>query len=369
MRCGLCCPRLPASSCGLSPPRRPAGPPQPASVLTEHSRRVALPTPGLCAPVPRAGVLGEGGALRHLRGPPGPHTPRASRGPGAGGAGGPGPEVLGCVLPVPVTSCGLGKVAASCALGRLFGKGCRCSFSTLGGDGEESQLSPGGPGGAGLQSGYRAPGCRVSPSLGCLSLPGPWDPASLPWRFSTFPPTHCPCSPLEHLPIPHSRRHCLWQMPRARRDLRARLPWTSSSSRRVPPSRGGQVSFPRFWRGAVGSHASAPASSAPACWFQRVTLLESLPAQFLCGVSIVGGDRRPPVAWRWVFLRLRVPSSMPGPSRPREPAVSAFWVHPRVWDPGQFRDRPGKGLDPCPGTEEAGPGMDPLCAPAPLCSQ
>ena len=44
---------------------------------------------------------------------------------------------LGCVLPVPVTSCGLGKVAVSCAQGHLFGKGCRCSFSTLGGDGEE----------------------------------------------------------------------------------------------------------------------------------------------------------------------------------------------------------------------------------------
>lgn len=246
--------------------------------------------------MPRAGVLGEGGALRHLQGPPGPHTPRASRGPGAGGAGGPSPEVLGCVLPVPVRICGLGKVAASCALGRLFGKGCRCSFSTLGGDGEESQLSPGGPRGAGLQSGSE-PRAAVCPpvSAACRSQ----DPGALPACLGAFPrspPPAAPVSPLGYFPTLHSRHHCLWQTPRACRDLRASLPWTSFSCR-VPPPRDGQLSCPRFWRGAVGSHTSAPVSAAPACWFQWVTLLESLPTQCLCGVSIIGGNLRPPVAW------------------------------------------------------------------------
>lgn len=248
-------------------------------------------------------------------------------------------------------------------------RGAGVPFPHWGGDGEESQLSPGGPGGAGLQSGYRAPGCRVSPSLGCLSLPGPWEPASLPWRFSTFPPTHCPCSPLEHLPIPHSRHHCLWQMPRARRDLRAHLPWTSSSSRRVPPSRGGQVSFPRFWRGAVGSHASAPASSAPACWFQRVTLLESLPASVCAGS--VSSEETGGRLWLGAGCPCaRVcPAQCLGPAVPGNLPSALPGCTPVSGTPGQFRDRPGKGLDPCPGTEEAGPGMDPLCAPAPLRSQ
>ena len=45
------------------PSQEACGPPTPASVLTGHSRRVALPTLGLCVLVPRAGVLGEGGAL------------------------------------------------------------------------------------------------------------------------------------------------------------------------------------------------------------------------------------------------------------------------------------------------------------------
>lgn len=186
----LLSPLLSASSCGLSPPRRPAGPPQPASVLTEHSRRVALPTPELCAPVPRAGVLGEGGALRHLRGPPGPHTPRASRGPGAGGAGGPGPEVLGCVLPVPVTSCGLGKVAASCVLGRLFGKGCRCSFSTLGGGWGGVTAEPWGPRRSRAAERLQSPGLPCVPQFGLPVAPrtlGTCQPALALFHISPHP--------------------------------------------------------------------------------------------------------------------------------------------------------------------------------------
>ena len=63
------------------------------------------------------------------------------------------------------------------------------------------------------------------------------------------------------------------------------------------------------------------------------------------------------------------PAQCLGPAIPGNLPSALPGCAPVSGTPGWFRDRPGKGLDPCPGTEEAGPGMDPLRAPAPLRSQ
>ena len=107
---------------GSQPSREACGPPAPASVLTEHSWRVTLPTLGLCVPLPWAEVLSE---ASDEWGCPSKASSAMSRGPGVGGAGRPGPEVPGCALPVPMVSRGLGKVAALLCPGAFVWEGVR----------------------------------------------------------------------------------------------------------------------------------------------------------------------------------------------------------------------------------------------------
>ena len=277
---------------GLSPPGRPVGPlPQP---LFSRSTRGKSPSPlwGCVYHCPR-----QGSSVRPLLSGGAPPRPPQGCHKGLGWVepAGPAPKswVVSCLCPWRAMV--LGRRLPSCALGPSFGKGRGCSFSALRG-GRGVTAEPWGPRRSRAAEQLTEPPGSLRPPVSAFRLSRDLRPCHLPWCCPTPPPPPpaAPVAPLDtslqaSVPVAHA---C------ACRDLRARLPWTVSSSHRLPPSRGSQVSCPSFWRGAVGSHTSAPASSAPACWFQWVTLWGQYHRTETPGPAAATQNPSPAAAWR-----------------------------------------------------------------------